>query len=110
MRLHSKFGQAGMVRRARSQRPQEAPFGSSDRHIIDAGFPPAHQSLRVEFPLFISVRSVPVAAVVVPFVLKAHRDAIVVESPKLLDQTVIEFTCPFAPQKLDDRGAALEKL
>src|SRR5215472_1077060 len=33
---------------------------------------PAHQTLRVEFPLFIAVRAVPVSRIVVPFVLEAH--------------------------------------
>jgi len=38
----------------------------------------------------------------VPLVGKAHCDTIASESPKLFDQSVVEFLCPFAAKKRHD--------
>ena len=78
------------------ERPTKQPVSLADRHVVDAGLTPAHQAIRVEFPLFIAVCAVPVPGIVVPFVLEAHRDAMPGDGPKLLDQPVIELPGPFA--------------
>src|SRR5262249_34303222 len=52
----------------------------------------------------------PVAAVIVPLVGEAHRDAVLAEGPQLLDQPVVELAIPFARQKFLDRLAALDEL
>jgi hypothetical protein len=82
-------------------------FGDCD--IVDAGFAAAHQAVLVEFPLFVAVGAMPLAGIVVPFVLKPYRDMVAVERPEILDQAVFVFLLPFAGEEGDDRGAALEK-
>jgi hypothetical protein len=51
-----------------------------------------------------------VAAVVAPFVSKPHRDSIARKGPKLLDQSVVEFSHPFPPKKLNNRRTPCQKL
>ena len=60
----------------------------------------------VELPVLVAVGAEPVAAVVVPLVGEAHRDAVVGEGPELLDQPVVELARPLALQERDDRVAA----
>src|ERR1700752_2107994 len=109
-RSHSKLRQSRMIRRPRTGcSPEETPISRSDRYIIDAGFTPAHQSFLIEFPLFIAIGSVPGAGIIAPFILKSHCNPVLVKRPKLFDQPVVQLLRPFAAQKFDDRGAALEK-
>src|SRR5579859_2491215 len=56
------------------------------------------------------MRAVPVARVVMPLVLEAHRNAVLMEGPELLDEVVIELARPLSLEKLDDRSAALKEL
>ena len=51
----------------------------------------------------------PLPGIVMPFILKPHRDAILVERPEILDQAILVLPAPLAGEKRDDRGAALEK-
>jgi len=67
-----------------------------DREIVDAGDTPTHQTVVIEFPVFVAVATKPAAAVVVPFAGEARRDPVLMEAPDLLDQSVIEFSPPFA--------------
>src|SRR6476660_8342312 len=108
-RSHSKFGQAGMIGGTGPRRPEELALFHRNRHIVDARLAPAHQTVAVELPLLIAIGAEPVAAIVAPFILEAHGDAIVVERPKLLDQAVIDFLRPFACEEGDDRRPALEE-
>ena len=76
---------AGVVRRSRTgSGPEELAVTVGDMNVVDAGFPPAHQAVVVEFPQLVTVASELLAGVVVPFVLEAHRDAALVEGPKCL--------------------------
>src|ERR1700753_1600929 len=85
------------VLRSRSRcRPVEAAVFLGDRHGVDAGLAPAHQTMLVEFPLLVAIGTVPLPARIVPFILKPHRDAIVVKRPEILDQAVIELFFPLA--------------
>src|SRR5438477_12828792 len=98
-----------MIGRARTRQPEEFALSRRDRHIVDARLAPAHQTVAVELPLLVAIGAEPVAAIVAPFILEAHRDAIVVERPKLLDQEVVDFLRPFAGEEGDDRRSALEE-
>src|SRR6266568_730112 len=89
--------------------PAKAAVGFRDRDIVDAGFAAAHQAALVEFPLLVAVGTMPLPGIVMPFVLKPHRDAIVVERPEILDQTILVLPRPFAGEERNDRGAAFEK-
>jgi len=51
-------------------------FALLDRKIVDAGDAQAHQAAFVEFPILVAIAAEPMAAVVVPFIGKAHGDAI----------------------------------
>src|ERR1044072_681263 len=81
-----------------------------DRQIVDAGDTKPHQPVFVEFPVLVAITSKPAAAVVVPFIGEAHRDAVAVKGPDLLDQPIVEFAIPFADEEGFDRLAALKKL
>src|SRR5580693_4060940 len=51
----------------------------------------------------------PLPGGVMPLVLKAHRDAVAVEGPEVLDQAIVELLRPFAGEEGNDRGAAFEE-
>ena len=73
-----------------------------DRKIIDAREPQTHQAIVVVFPIFVAVRPIPVARVVVPLVSKPNGNAISGESPKLFDQPIVELLCPLTGKEGDD--------
>src|SRR5262245_9170125 len=85
-------------------------FARGDREVIDAGDAQPHQPVRVELPVLVAVAAEPVAAVVMPFVSEAHGEAVVVERPELLDQTIVELLVPLARQERFNGLAALEHL
>src|SRR6516162_5743724 len=64
----------------------------------------------VEFPVLVAVAAEPVATVVMPFIGKTHRDAVLAKGPDLFDQAVVELAAPLARQKRLNRRAALQKL
>ena len=88
----------------------EATIFFRDRDVIDAGLATAHQTVLVELPLFVAIGAVPLAVGVMPFVLKANGDAVVVERPEVLDQAIVQLVRPFARQERDNRVAACKKL
>src|SRR6185436_19548098 len=106
----TEIGQARMMIGAAAGRPMELAVGLLDWQIVDARDASLHQSLFVEFPVFIAIRAKPVFGVVMPFISKANGDARFVKCPKLLDQAIVEFFGPFAPQELDDGLAPGKKL
>jgi hypothetical protein len=81
-----------------------------DRDVVDRGLAAAHQAVLVELPLFVAVGAKPVAGGVVPFVLEADRDAVLVECPEILDQAILLLLFPFTGQEGHDRLAALKNL
>src|SRR5579872_4781747 len=100
-----------MIRRARSWRlPQELAIFGEDGNVVDAGLAATHVAVLVELPLLVAVSAEPIAGIVVPLVLEAHSDVILVECPELFDQAIVEFLGPLAPQKRDDRLASLKEL
>jgi hypothetical protein len=76
--------------------------GVANRQIVNAGVPVMHQAFCIEFPVFVSVRSIPLCGIVVPLIGKSHGDPGSVERPHFLDQTVVQFLVPLARQKLND--------
>ena len=82
--------------------PKKPTLGLCYRQIVDTGDSPPHFASLIEFPILVAVAAKPIAAVVVPLVSKTHGNAIVAESPKLLDQTIIEFAAPLARQERYD--------
>src|SRR4029077_8657295 len=64
----------------------------------------------VEFPLLVAVGAMPLPGIVMPLVLKAHRDVVLIERPQILNQSILMLLRPFAPEERDDGGAAFEEL
>src|SRR5262249_13243441 len=93
-----------------AERPVVFALALFNRKIIDAGNTQLHQAVLVEFPVLVAVAAEPVATVVVPLIRKTNRDAVIVKSPNLLDQPVVELALPLARQKPFDGFAALQKL
>src|SRR6476660_9490266 len=58
--------------------PAEAAIFFRNLDVVDAGLAPAHQAVLVELPLLVAVGAVPLAGGIMPFVLEAHRDPVVV--------------------------------
>ena len=52
-----------------------------DRNVVDGSLAAAHQAAFVELPLLVAVGAMPLPGIVVPFILKPHRDAVAVERP-----------------------------
>ena len=103
------FAQPGNIRRPRAGGgPAEAAILFGNLDIVDAGFAAAHQAVLVELPLLVAVGAMPLAGGIMPFVLEAHRDAVVVERPEILDQAVVELLLPFAGEECLDGLAALK--
>src|SRR5215216_148061 len=104
------LAQARNIGRARpGRRPVEAPLALLDGEIVDAGLAPPHQAVFVELPLLVAVGAMPLPGIVVPFILEAHGDAVLVERPEILDQAIVVLLRPFAGEKFDDRLAPLEE-
>src|SRR4029077_12775912 len=102
---------AGVVRRSRARRgPEKLALAFGNGNVVDSGFPPSHQAVVVEFPELVAVAAEPLARVVVPFVLEAHRDAALAEGPKFLHQPIVKFPSPFPGQELLDLAAAAQEL
>src|SRR4030081_3413303 len=88
----------------------EAAVFFGDRDIVDRSLAAAHQAGLVELPLLVAVGAKPGSSIVVPFILKAHRDAVAVERPEILDQAILMLPGPFAGEEFNDRRPTLEYL
>src|SRR5580765_8590735 len=77
--------------------------------IVDAGDATAHVAGFVKFPVFVSVRTEPIAGIVVPFVGKSHGDAVCLKGPKFFDEAIVEFLVPFTGEELNNGVASAEK-
>jgi hypothetical protein len=51
---------------------EDAALACVDRDVVDAGFPPAHQTILGELPPLVTVAAPPLAGAVVAFVLEAR--------------------------------------
>ena len=84
------------------ERPMILALRTLDGKIVDAREPHSHQAVIVELPILVAIRAKAISGVIVPLVSESHGDAISGESPKLLDQAVIQFFRPFARKKGDN--------
>src|ERR1700731_3653032 len=91
-----------MIIRTAPQSPVIFALRLLDWQIVDASEPRAHESVLIELPIFIAIRSKPIAGVIVPFIGKAHCDTVSLERPKLFDQAIVQLFGPFASEKRDD--------
>src|SRR5258705_12928170 len=108
--LEPQLAQRRVIVRSATERPVIFPFAVLDGQIVDAGDPDAHQTVLVEFPIFIAVAAEPVAAIVKPFVGETRGDTILPKCPELLDQPVVELATPLSRQERLYLSAALQKL
>src|SRR4029453_19208646 len=51
----------------------------------------------------------PLPGFVVPFILEAHGDAVLIERPEVLDQAIVMLLRPFAGKEFDDRIASFKE-
>src|SRR5258705_11931591 len=104
------LAQARDVGRARPRgRPVEAPFAILDGDIVDAGLAPPHQAVFVELPLLVAIGAMPLPGIVVPFILEAHGDAVLIERPEILDQAIVVLLRPFAGEEGYDCVASFKE-
>ena len=73
-----------------AKRPVVFTVALFDWDIVDAGDAQAHQTMLVELPVLIAVTAEPLAAVVVPFISKAHSDAVFAIGPDFLNQAIVD--------------------
>src|SRR5262245_26896600 len=99
-----------MIIGAAAERPVILALALLDWKIVDAGDPQPHQSVLVELPVLVSIAAKPMPAVVVPFIGKSHRNAVLAKGPDLFDQTIVELAVPLARQEGFDGFTALQKL
>src|SRR5947209_19542009 len=99
-----------MTVRTPSERPMILASRFRNGKIVDRRVPERHQAILLELPILVSIRSIPMAGVVVPLVSETHRDAVPGERPHFLDQPVIEFLLPLAREKSDDVLASVDEL
>ena len=91
---------AGMVSRpGAGSGPEKLAGGLDNRHVVDAGLATSHQSTIVELPQFVAVRPVPLAGIIVPFVLETDCDPPVGKGPEFLDKAVLVLPAPFPCQE-----------
>ena len=102
----AEIAQRGMIVRPPPQRPMIFAPAHRDRQIVDAGVAGAHEALLVELPILVAIAAEPMAAVVVPFIGKAHGYAIFAEGPDFLDQPVVEFAIPLALARISNCSIA----
>src|SRR5262245_31998807 len=108
--LQAEIAQPWMIVGPSSERPMILAIRCSNRQVVDARNPQAHQSLLVEVPVLVAIAAEPASAVVVPLVGETHCDAVLAEGPDLLDQPIVELTIPLARQGGDDGFTALQEL
>src|SRR6267378_5280670 len=99
-----------MAIRTSAHRPAILPVRFPDGKVIDAGQPQPHQAVLVEFPVLIVVRAVPIPRVIVPLIREAYCNPMSPESPKLLDQPVVQLFVPLARKKGGDLLPSIDEL
>ena len=74
---------------APAKRPMIFAVRFFDRKIVDAGKPPLHQAVRIEFPVFITVGPKPISAIIAPFVGKPNGNTVFMKGPQFFDKSVV---------------------
>ncbi len=87
------------------------PIGTSggflDGQVVDAGEAALHVAEFVELPVLVAVGAIPLAGVIVEFILETHGDAVATEAPEFFLKSVAKFAIPFAAQEFDDLRPAM---
>src|SRR5690348_2585844 len=100
-----------MIRRPRATAvPMKIPVRFLYGQIVDRRMAFLHQTSSIEVPVFVTIGTEPLTAVVVPFVRKADSNPVVRKCPKLFDEPIIQFARPFAREELDDRRPSDQEL
>src|SRR5262245_14615779 len=102
--------ESGVVVRPPAARPKVLALARGDRQVVDARDAALHESRFVELPVLVAVGAEPVARIVVPFIRKAHGDAVAMAGPELLDEPVVELPGPLANEELPDSLAPGQEL
>src|SRR5262245_31569451 len=98
----AEAAQTRMIVRSPTERPAKRAILLADRLVINRRMACRHQPLRVELPVLVTEGAKPVAGVVMPLVRESNGDAIILERPQFLDQSIVQLAVPFAPKKRDD--------
>src|ERR1700733_11220571 len=69
-----------------------------------------HDPFGIEFPVFVSIRAVPLSRIVMEFISEANRDPVAIVSPELLDEAVIQLALPFAHQEAHNLFPSVDEL
>src|SRR5690625_2630206 len=101
--------EAWMRFRARAGGPVEKSLTFCDGQVIDAGVALCHQAIVIELPVFVTIGSEPLAAVITPLIGKANRNPVTIVAPQLLDQAIVQLAGPFALQKAANGIASFEE-
>jgi hypothetical protein len=81
-----------------------------DMKVVYARQAALHKAVARELPVLVPVGTKPVFGIVAPSVAEPHGDPVALECPEFLDQVIVKFLCPFARQKRDDPGPAMDEL
>ena len=84
-------------------------FAIGNAYVVDAGLPPAHQTLFVKLPELVAVGAKPLPCSIAILVLKPHGDAIVRETPERLRKPIVQFLFPFRCQEITNLLATGDK-
>ena len=78
-------------------------------HIIDGRMTVVNDAFGVKFPVFVSIRTVPLPRIIMELISKPNGDSITIEG-QFLDPPVIELALPFAQQKAHNLFAPVDEL
>src|SRR6266404_3222275 len=93
-----------------AKRPVIFALAIFDRHVVDAGDAPLHETVVVELPILVTIATKPLAGIVMPFIGKAHGYPVAVKRPNHLDQPIVQLMLPFPSEKCLDGLAAPDEL
>src|SRR5688500_4424493 len=91
-----------MVVGAPAERPVELAIRLADGHVVDRREAVLHETVWIELPVLVAIRSIPLVGIVTPLIGEAYRDSIPAECPQLLDQPIVQFAPPFAGEEGND--------
>ena len=99
-----------MPLRSNPQRPMKLPLRLLDRQIINARISMMHNPALIELPILIPIRPEPVPRVIMALISKPHRNPRPIESPKLLDQPIVQLPPPLPRKKRHNLRPSIHKL
>jgi hypothetical protein len=88
----SEIAQGRVIVRTATKRPVVAALAVSDWKIVDAGNTQPHQAVLGEFPILVAIAAEPVPAGVLLLIGETNRDAVLPDSPDLLNEPVVKLS------------------